>query len=160
MRIAARITAVLSAALGICTLSFASPGPGIDAVLSTVARDYCAHSRRGFLSLNPKVATIKDVPESRAMLRGFFGDPDLVDAFFSQNTEDIRLPKGGRYACYQLSEYGELALSLPVFSKSNDTAFVYLADNCPGLCGHGALYVLHLTGRRWSIARRIPLWVS
>jgi hypothetical protein len=160
MGVPARIVAAFFATVGICALSSASPAPDTGAVLYTVARNYCSHNKPSVRLLNSKVARINDIPESRSMLRDFFGDPELVDAFFRQNTEAAQLPKGDRYACYQLSENGSYALSLPVFSKSGSEAFVYFADNCPALCGHGELYVLHMAGRRWRVSKRIPLWVS
>jgi hypothetical protein len=160
MGVSARIAVALFIAVGIYTGASASQALDAASVLFTVAQSTCLRDKPTSHFLNPKVARPNDTAESRAMLSNFFGDLELVNSFFSQNAETAKLPKNGRYACYQLSDYGEVALSIPVFSKSGADSFVIFADNCPALCGRVELYVLHLTGGRWHVSRVIVLAVS
>jgi hypothetical protein len=138
----------------------AAQAPDVGGVLRAVARNYCLKGKPADPFLNPKVARINDSPSLRDELLTFFGDASAVDAYFRLNTETAVLPEHLDYSCFQLADHGSWALSIPAFSKSGDTAFVYVEYNCQALCGHGEMYILKRMSARWKVTQVYKMWVS
>jgi len=134
--------------------------PAVASVLHAVARDYCVKGKPTDSLLDSKVARINDIDSSRQELLSFFGDVGVVNRYFLVNSESAVLPAHLNYSCFRLSKGGVWALSIPVFSKSGDTAYVYVAYNCQALYGHGEMNVLHRVSGRWKVTEVKRMWVS
>jgi hypothetical protein len=53
-----------------------------------------------------------------------------------------------------------LRLSMPIYTENKDTAIVYFAEDCGGLCAHGEYVVLEHVKGSWQVVRRVQVWAS
>ena len=126
-------------------------------VLRALTRHYCAKYKPSIAILSSTAETFSDNAENRIMLRDYFRNDEAVDDYFANNRKDARLPEGTWHSCFSVTDgQSRFVLSVPAFTRSRGTAFVYLGE--PG--NHAEIYVLQLRARRWRVIERIAMWVS
>ncbi len=57
-------------------------------------------------------------------------------------------------------DIGVVSFSKIFLDNSNRKGLLYYEFNCPGNCGMGEILVIERVDNRWSIQRRIELWIS
>ncbi|PMQ04367.1 hypothetical protein DyAD56_15305 [Dyella sp. AD56] len=53
-----------------------------------------------------------------------------------------------------------LRLSMPIYSRTQNTAVVYFEEDCGGLCAHGEYVVVERLDGVWRVTKRLQAWTS
>ena len=157
MQTLARVLACLFLLLGVMDYANATLQSDTSMVLRTLTRHYCTKYNPSNPILSSTAEILNDNAENRIMLRDYFRDDEAVNDYFSNNRKDTKLPAGTWHSCFSLTDgQSRFVLSVPAFTRSRDTAFVYLGE----LGSHAEIYVLQLKARRWRVIERLAMWVS
>jgi len=153
----ARVLTCIFLLLGVMDYANATLQSDTSLVLRALTRHYCAKYKPSTPVLSSTAEIFGDNAENRIMLRDYFRNDEAVNDYFANNRKDVRLPAGTWHSCFLLTDgQSRFVLSVPAFTRSRDTAFVYLGESG----NHAEIYVLQLRARRWRVVERIAMWVS